>query len=334
MIVFGVETSCDDCALAIVRDGREVLAQRSVSQSDLHMHYGGVVPELAARQHVTDIGALAEQVFSAANMNCNALDAIAVTSRPGLVGSLLVGASFAKGMAVASGLPLVAVNHVDAHIFGALLGLAADTVEFPCLALVVSGGHTNLYRMQHLLDFAVIDYSLDDACGEAFDKVAKLLQLSSYSGVAIENQAKQAQPSSTIFELPQTMRGKANFSYSGLKTAVANIIRAQQITAADPRSADLCYRFQEEAFAQLIDRLHMRCDRSVRSIIVAGGVSANMRFRALLHANFHLPVYLPELQYCTDNAAMIASLGYYMLQTSAAGQMGHDLTWQVTSDFA
>lgn len=332
MIIFGVETSCDDCALAIVRNGREVLAECRANQADMHMHYGGVVPELAARQHVADIGALAEQVFSAAGVSCNALDAIAVTSRPGLVGSLLVGASFAKGMAVASGLPLVAINHVDAHIFGALLGLEADRLEFPCLALVVSGGHTNLYRMQHLLDFEVIDYSIDDACGEAFDKVAKLLQLSSYSGVAIEKHAKQANLPSTAFSLPQTMRGKANFSYSGLKTAVANIIRAEQITADDPRSADLCHSFQEEAFAQLLDRLRMRCDSSIRSLIVAGGVSANMRFRALLQANFPMPVYLPELRYCTDNAAMIASLGYYRLQ---AGKMaGNDLTWQVTSDFA
>ena len=332
MIVFGVETSCDDCALAIVRDGHDVLAEQIVSQSDLHMHYGGVVPELAARQHVTDIGELAKTVFRTAGISCDALDAIAVTSRPGLVGSLLVGASFAKGMAVATGLPLVAVNHVDAHIFGALLGLAADTVEFPCLALVVSGGHTNLYRMQHLLDFKVSDYSLDDACGEAFDKVAKLLHLPSYTGVAVERCAQLSGQATGTFDLPQTMRGKTNFSYSGLKTAVANIVRAEQITADDPRCADLCFKFQEEAFAQLIDRLTMRCDRSIRSIIVAGGVSANMRFRALLQANFHMPVYLPELRYCTDNAAMIASLGYHMLQLG--GQRGTDLTWQVTSNFA
>lgn len=329
MIVFGIETSCDDCALAIVRNGREVLAQQIVSQSDLHTQYGGVVPELAARRHATDIGSLAEAVLATAGVGCNNLDAIAVTSRPGLVGSLLVGASFAKGMAVAAGLPLVAVNHVEAHIFGALLGLSADTVKFPCLALVVSGGHTNLYHMQHLLDFKVTDYSLDDACGEAFDKVAKLLQLSPYSGVAIEESARLSTQSE--FVLPQTMRGKANFSYSGLKTAVANIIRSQKISTTDQRSANLCHAFQEEAFAQLIDRLHMRCDRSIRSIIVAGGVSANMRFRSLLYDNFDLPVYLPELRYCTDNAAMIASLGYYLLQAEQTNS--DDLTWQVTSDF-
>ncbi|MDE3269614.1 MAG: tRNA (adenosine(37)-N6)-threonylcarbamoyltransferase complex transferase subunit TsaD [Pseudomonadota bacterium] len=332
MIIFGIETSCDDCALAVVRNGREVLAQEIVSQTALHQRYGGIVPELAARQHVADIGALAEEVLTAAAINCDALDAIAVTQRPGLVGSLLVGASFAKGMAVALGLPLVAVNHVDAHIFGALLGLAPDAVKFPCLALVVSGGHTNLYRMQHLLDFKVIDYSLDDACGEAFDKVAKLLKLSSYSGVAVEQFAGQSQlaqshsTSQTIpLALPAVMRGKNNFSYAGLKTAVANIIRAERLTADEQRSADLCYAFQEEAFAQLLDRLEMRCDATIKSLIVAGGVAANHRFRTLLRQHFDLPIYLPAPHFCTDNAAMIASLGYYLLQT----ERGDDLTWQV-----
>ena len=330
MLVLGIESSCDDSAVALLDKGRRVLAARISTQAQLHADYGGVVPELAAREHLLHIAVLVQEVLQAAALRREQLDAIAVTQGPGLVGSLLVGASFAKGLAVATSKPLIPVNHVHAHLFGALL--AEDVVEqqlLPCLALIVSGGHTNLYHMQKLLNFQLVAYSLDDACGEAFDKIAKVLGLGWPGGPRIEQMA--AHGCKGRYSMPQVMRGERNFSYAGLKTHVVNLWRAANGKLDRQATADLCYAFQEEALRQLVAGIATHLRPQTKTIIVAGGVAANQRLRTLLQAKFKRQKLLfPPPHLCTDNGAMIAALGFHLLQ---AGQHGTDLAWSVFSNY-
>ena len=214
MLVLGIESSCDDSAAAVVEDGRQVLAERVNTQAQLHADYGGVVPELAARAHLLQIATLVQEVLQEAGLQREELDAIAVTQGPGLVGSLLIGAAFAKGLAVATGKPLLPVNHVHAHLFGAFLGVDEEMRQLlPCLALIVSGGHTNLYYMRELLDFQLVAHSLDDACGEAFDKIAKVLGLGWPGGPRIEQAAANGRAGS--FTMPKVMRASVTSAMRG-----------------------------------------------------------------------------------------------------------------------
>ena len=330
MIVLGIESSCDDSAAAVVEDGRRVIAERISSQAQLHADYGGVVPELAARAHLLHIAQLVREVLQAAGLRRTELDAIAVTQGPGLVGSLLIGASFAKGLAIATHKPLLPVNHVHAHLFGALLGVDTTAAQLlPCLALIVSGGHTNLYHMRSLLNFKLLAYSLDDACGEAFDKIAKVLGLGWPGGPHIEQAATRGQAGR--YAMPQVMRGAQHFSYAGLKTHVVNLWRNAGGKLNTQQTADLCYAFQEEALRQLVDGLALHLPPDTKSIVVAGGVAANQRLRALLAAKFtQQRLLFPAPRFCTDNAAMIAALGFHQWQ---AGQTGNDMSWQVFSNY-
>lgn len=318
MLVLGVESSCDETALALVHDGQRVVASQVASQLSVHAPFGGVVPEIAAREHLSCIHQLWQQCLAEADVEARSIDAVAVTQGPGLIGALLVGISFAKGLSLALKRPLIAVDHVHAHIHGALLGLNtqnAVAAEFPALALVVSGGHTNLYKMQHATDFQLLAASVDDACGESFDKVAKLLGFPYPGGPAIETCAQSGNAKAVAMPRMLDDRNKMSFSYSGLKTHMARLIRQEELLS-EARKADICAAFQEEALGQLIRKLSHAIGLypEVRSLLVAGGVAANSRFRTLVHEKLNVPAVFPPLAYCSDNAAMIATLGYHQLR--------------------
>lgn len=332
MIILGIESSCDDTAVAVVRDGREVLAAQVNSQSALHARWGGIMPEQAARRHLLEIGEITHAVLTEAGLHRNQLDAVAVTQGPGLVGSLLIGASFAKGFAlVPPAKPLIPVNHVHAHLFGALL--SQPDMALPCLSLIVSGGHTNLYLMRDILDFELVSHSVDDACGEAFDKVAKMLGLGYPGGPQIEKMAWSGRAGR--FPMPVVMKNNNNFSYSGLKTHVAGLCCRNAGKFSDQQIADLCYAFQEEAFRQLVSGIDRHLQPQIKSIVVAGGVAANKRLSELMVLRFpdHDLVF-PRPQFCTDNAAMIAAMGYYLYHEQGDNKkIFSDLSWQVFSNY-
>jgi N6-L-threonylcarbamoyladenine synthase len=320
MLILGVETSCDETALALVRDGRVVAHSLVASQIDVHKAFGGVVPEIAAREHLRVIDPLYRQLLQQANVGIDAIDAVAVTRGPGLIGALLVGIAYAKGMALATGKPLIPVDHVHAHVHGALLGVHAELKDvFPTLALVVSGGHTNLYYMATPTSYALLASSVDDACGECFDKVAKLLGLGYPGGPLIEKLAAQGRAGAVAMPKMIEKKDRLEFSYSGLKTYMANYIAREKPTEAR-QIADLCASFQDEALGQIVRKLKVAAAAhpAVRSILVAGGVAANQRFRALVADAIKLPAYFPPPSYCSDNAAMIAAYGYHVYEAGRA----------------
>ncbi|MCX6130888.1 MAG: tRNA (adenosine(37)-N6)-threonylcarbamoyltransferase complex transferase subunit TsaD, partial [Proteobacteria bacterium] len=281
-LILGIETSCDETAAAVVRNGKEALSSVVKTQIDVHRAFGGVVPEIAAREHLRLIDHVVDQALLEAGCELSAIDAIAITQGPGLVGALLVGIAYAKGLALASHKPLVPVNHVEAHIHGAILGLDLASSElYPCLALVVSGGHTNIYFMPGPTVFELMAYSIDDACGESFDKVAKLFGLGYPGGPVIEENAKSGNASR--FPMPHMMEQKDRllFSYSGLKTYMVNLRARHAAELNHELINDFCAGFQEEALSQLLRKLAsaLQIKPSSRAILVAGGVAANQRFR-------------------------------------------------------
>lgn len=321
MLVLGIESSCDETAVALVRDGREVLASTIASQTAVHAPFGGVVPEVASREHLRVIDPLCRQIFAESGITPQDVDAIAVTQGPGLIGALLVGVSYAKGLALALGKPLVPVDHVHAHIHGALLGVAADAKDvYPTLALVVSGGHTNLYFMAGPTEFKLLGSSIDDACGECFDKVAKLMGLGYPGGPVVEKLARTGNPSAVEMPRMITEKGRLEFSYSGLKTFMANTLNREPKPLPEARLADLCASFQDAALGQIVRKLKEALavvPVAPRSVLVAGGVAANQRFRALMAAEVPVPAFFPPLAFCSDNAAMIAALGYHLYTEGA-----------------
>jgi N6-L-threonylcarbamoyladenine synthase len=278
----------------------------------VHQVFGGVVPEIAAREHLRWIDAIVDAALKDAGVHLQDIDAIAVTQGPGLIGALLVGIAYAKGLAFASGKPIIPINHVEAHVHGALLGLDIEDKDiFPCLALVVSGGHTNVYYMPEATQFQLMAYSIDDACGESFDKVAKLFGLGYPGGPIIEKLSRDRDAQK--YPMPRMMeqKNKLLFSYSGLKTYMVNLRSKYAQTIDDEMIKDFCAAFQEEALGQLIRKLAAAASArpDCRSILVAGGVAANQRFRSLAGTKLKVPVHFPKLEYCSDNAAMIAALG-------------------------
>lgn len=324
MLILGIESSCDETALAIVRDGVHVVASLVASQTESHEKFGGVVPEIASREHLSVLPKLWKELQTDHLAAMQQLDAIAVTQGPGLVGALLVGSSFGKGLALSRKLPLVPINHVHAHICSAFLDRPEFSEQdkfFPAIALVVSGGHTNLYWMENLTTRKLLGYTLDDACGESFDKVAKMLGMSYPGGPQIERRARLG--NAKKYALPKMLaRSELNFSYSGLKTAMMQIaqkLKKSNESLSEGEVDDLCAGFQEEALQQLIRKLQLALKQNpeARSMIVCGGVSANQRFRSLFAENFKLPLIYPHLKYCSDNAAMVASLGGYEFRSLA-----------------
>ena len=336
MLVIGIESSCDETAVSIVRDGTEVLSSQIYSQIETHKVFGGVVPEVAAREHLKVIPGMVALAMEEAAVSYDDLDAIAVTRGPGLIGALLVGISYAKGMALRYSLPLIPVNHVHAHVHGALLGIdqSIDSV-FPCLAAVVSGGHTNLYYMSNPTSFKLIAHTIDDACGESFDKVAKLFNLGYPGGPKIEKMATKGR--SNAFRMPVLMEQKSRleFSYSGLKTHMVNLRNSEQGEMSDQWIADACAAFQEAALDQLKRKLEsaLVIQPETRSVLIAGGVAANNRFRAMLSSEIKVPILSPRLRFCSDNGAMIAALGYHQFINSESDRKFYDYSWDAFSRY-
>jgi N6-L-threonylcarbamoyladenine synthase len=318
LIILGIETSCDETAAAVVRQGKEVLSSVVASQVSIHSPYGGVVPELASRKHLEYIIPVIESALQKADVSGEELDALAVTQGPGLVGALLVGLSAAKAMAYALGKPLIAVNHLDGHIQAAFL--SCDIPAGPFICLVVSGGHTALYRVDQDGGSRLLGATRDDAAGEAFDKIAKLLGLGYPGGILIDKLASGANPDAIRFPRSRMEKESLEFSFSGLKTAAANFVRAHGLPAACGEGdgsftlEDFAASFQEAVVDVLVEKsLKAAQQFGLSDIAAVGGVAANSRLRnRLAHEaeakGFRL--YLPPVQYCTDNAVMIASAAY------------------------
>ena len=310
MRVLAVESSCDETALAVY-DGREgrLLAHRVHSQTDVHAAYGGVVPELAARDHMRRLPMLARETMAEAGFGYDALDGVAYTAGPGLAGALMTGAAFAKGLAAARGLPALGINHLEGHILAPLLG--AEPPSFPFLALLVSGGHSQLIEVREVGDYRLLGESIDDAIGEAFDKSAKLMGLGYPGGAALSKLAEQGDPAAIPFTRPMVNRPGLELSFSGLKTAVANAI-----AAGDPHQ-DVAASFERTVIDTLEIKLRRALDQTgLERLVVAGGVAANRPLRRRLTAMMADRggrVFFPEIELCTDNAAMIALAGYLRL---------------------
>ena len=309
-MILGIETSCDETAAAVLADGAKILASVVASQDQVHAPYGGVVPELASRRHVEVIVPVIRKALSDASVSLADLTGIAVTQGPGLVGSLLVGCSVAKSLAYVRRLPLVGVNHLEGHIFAAFL--QEPSPDYPFLALVVSGGHTALYLARQPLAYQLIGQTRDDAAGEAFDKVAKLLGLGYPGGPAIEGVARSGDPHAVSFPMAQITDGAPDFSFSGIKTAVSlHVKRAGPLSAE--RVADVAASFQATV-VKMLARKTVRAALSlgVRRLVLTGGVAANKALRAALGAEAAergWELFIPPPALCTDNAAMIAAAG-------------------------
>lgn len=312
MLILGIESSCDETSVALVRDGREVLANSIISQMDIHGDFGGVVPELACRRHLEVINPLLEKTLKDNGLSWKDLDAIAVTSGPGLVGAVLIGVAVAKALAYLLNIPLIGVNHLEGHIYGNYL--EEGRIEFPSMALLVSGGHTSLILVRDHGIYEIIGETLDDAAGEAYDKVARMLNLGYPGGPIIDRMARDGDPNKIFF--PRAMmenRSNFDFSFSGLKTAVVYYLKTPEGQNAD--KADVCAGFQSAVVDVLVTKT-MRAVKKygVKNILLAGGVARNSSLRENMarsarKAGVNLSV--PSLILCTDNAGMIASAGYF-----------------------
>jgi len=335
MLVLGIETSCDETAAAVVRNGREIVSSVIASQIKTHARFGGVVPELASREHLDKIVPIVAEGFARAGVTQDDIDGIAVTVGPGLVGSLLVGVSYAKAMAFALNKSLVGVNHIEGHIYSVCFD--NPPVEHPALALIVSGGHTNLFYVPQPGQYKVVGRTRDDAAGEAFDKVAKLLGLGYPGGPIIERLAREGDPNAVKFALPRMGDNRPDFSFSGLKTAVTKHVReaglqpAQNGGEVSQGIKNLAASFQSTVIRSLVTTMErVAREYHPRTLIVAGGVACNgaLREAAREAANaLGVPVYFPSPHLSTDNAAMIAAAGTVKLR--AGERAGWDLNADV-----
>lgn len=313
MIVLGVESSCDECSLAVVRNGREVLGQVIATQLEEHAPYQGVVPEIASRTHTRWIAGIYREVLRRAAVTPREIDAVAVTTRPGLIGSLVVGLSFAKGLAYGLGVPIVGVDHMLAHLYAPQL---EEPVEYPFLGLLVSGGHTIIARADDPFTMHVLGTTIDDACGEAFDKVAKHYDLGYPGGVAVDRLARAGDPNAFRFPDSSLHKGEHRYdvSYSGLKTAVINQLEQFWDGESEKSDANIAASFQRAAIDMLLKRvLRAARDLGLHRVVVGGGVAANSYLRSVLAGHDELDVRFPPLELCTDNGAMIAGLGYHLI---------------------
>jgi len=314
MLVLGIETSCDDTAAAVLLDGRTILANVVSSQDQIHGPYGGVVPELASRQHIRNILPIIDAALRKADVSLKDLGGIAVTRGPGLVGSLLIGLSVAKGMAFRWGMPYVGVNHLEAHLLAIHL---EHEVPFPYIALLASGGHTLLYCVQDVGEYFYLGGTRDDAAGEAYDKVAKMMGLGYPGGRVIDHLAKTGDPKAIRFPRARLKNCPRDFSFSGIKTSVLRYLKSQDHEAWKARVPDIAASFQEAVVDMLINpTISAAVAQNVNRIVLAGGVAANSRLREKLNesaATKNLQVYFPSAKFCTDNAAMIALTGHHWI---------------------
>ena len=330
--ILAIETSCDETSAAVLVDDRTLLSNIVSSQINVHSHYGGVMPEIASRLHAEQITLVLERALRESNLDYSKLSAVAVTAGPGLIGALHVGLQAAKAIAIAYQIPLIAVHHIAGHIYANhFLG----TMDYPSLAVVVSGGHTELVYMPHELEFQIIGRTQDDAIGEAYDKVARVLGLPYPGGPEIDRLARQGVPS-YILPAPKTDH-PLNVSYSGLKTAVVNLVHNAEQRGEALRVADVCASFQKRAVDMIVDRLLIALHQyPVQQIVVAGGVAANSYLRESLPRRVregapHIEVSIPPFWCCTDNAAMIAVLAsrMYDLGHFAPLDQGADPDWSI-----
>lgn len=314
MVVLGIESSCDETAAAVVRDGRVMLSNVIASQVDVHAQYGGVVPEVASRKHIEAIAPVIVQALGDARLTLAEIEGIAVTRGPGLIGSLLVGLSAAKAIAFARGIPLVGVNHLEGHV--AAVFLTDTQPPFPFVALVVSGGHTTIYLVEGFQRFVVLGQTRDDAAGEAFDKAAKLLELGYPGGVVIDRLAKQG--NHDAFPFPRGMRDSVDFSFSGLKTSLLMRLRKRGSPFTAEELPDVVASYQEAIVDVLVEKtLRAAARNSISRVVICGGVAANSRLRERFRndaSRSGIDIFIPPPSLCTDNAAMIAVMGGHLLQ--------------------
>ena len=311
--ILGIESSCDETSCSIVKNGREEIATSTSTQISIHENFGGVVPEIASREHVKNITFVIEDCLKKANMTIESVDAIAVTYGPGLIGSLLVGLEAAKTLSFVYNKPLVPVHHIAGHIYANSL---VEEFKFPLLALVVSGGHTELIKMEEHLKFEKLGGTLDDAIGECYDKVARVIGLSYPGGPKLD---KLAHTGKNTYQLPTPLNDDSyNFSFSGLKSAVINLVHKEKQNNKEINQADLACSFQTVAINSIINKTKKALvNEKISNLIVAGGVAANQQLREeveKLSKELNIKYSIPPLKFCTDNAAMIATAGYYLYQ--------------------
>lgn len=311
MLILGVESSCDETSVAIVRDGKEVLANVVQSQIDIHTKFGGVVPEVASRNHVYQVSLVFKEAFIKAGIKPEEIDAVAVTYAPGLIGSLLVGLTAAKTFAMLYNKPIIPIHHLAGHIYANAI---EHEMKFPAIALIVSGGNTELVYMKENYDFEIIGETYDDAVGESYDKVARVLGLGYPGGPVVD---KMAQVGTNSYKLPKPYVDNFNFSFSGLKSAVINLAHNEEQRGNAIRKEDLAASFQDVVTEILVNKTFKACEAyKVKNIVVAGGVSANKglkeRFNKENDGSYNISI--PSIKYCTDNAAMIAVAAYYRQQ--------------------
>lgn len=311
MLVLGLETSCDETAAAVVEDGRRPLSDVVSTQVEIHRRWGGVVPELASRNHVVQVMPVIDEALSRAGVTLERIDLIAVTSGPGLVGALLVGLQVAKALSLARGIPYVGVNHLEGHLLA--IRLQEDAPEPPFLGLVVSGGHTSLYEAKRFGEYRLLGSTRDDAAGEAYDKVAKILGLPYPGGLPIDQLAQKGNPEAIRFPRALPAHNVFDYSFSGLKTSVLTHVRNNGVPEGQAL-ADLCASFQEAVADSLTKKMIGAAKHhGLRELVMCGGVAANSRLRALAQeraSSSGLRLFLPPVKLCTDNAAMIAAAGY------------------------
>jgi N6-L-threonylcarbamoyladenine synthase len=313
MLVLGIETSCDETAAAVVKDGRFMLSNVVASQIELHRKYGGIVPEVASRKHVEVIVPVIQQAIADAQITMNELDGLAVTRGPGLIGSILVGLSTAKAIACILEKPFVGVNHLEGHI--ASIHLVDDVPAFPFVALVVSGGHTSIYLVEDFNHMKILGQTRDDAAGEAFDKAAKIMNIGYPGGVVIDQLAKSGHSDKIPF--PRAMKDSLDFSFSGIKTSLWSYVKKIERSLQEEEIADLAASYQEAIVDVLVEKTLRAARMSHASrIVVCGGVAANSRLRERfveMSADGAMKVFFPPIRLCTDNAAMIAVVGNHLL---------------------
>ena len=339
MLILGIESSCDETAAALVRDGREILSSVIASQIEMHKPWGGVVPELASREHLEKIEPIVAEAIERASISLSDIDAIAVTQGPGLIGSLLVGVCYAKSLAYSLGIPFIGVNHIEGHVYS--VAFENPPIEYPALALIVSGGHTNIFNVPEEGLYKVVSRTRDDAAGEAFDKVAKMLGLGYPGGPIIEKIAKEGDASKVKFTQAKISDGRPDLSFSGLKTAVARYIRENGIEplangdASNQPIKDLAASFQAAVVKALVGTLEkLAVELQPKTLIVAGGVACNLALRTAAETTgkkLGLPAYFPSNHLSTDNAAMIAAAGYFHLKNGETSdlRMTADITMRL-----
>ncbi|WP_439259193.1 tRNA (adenosine(37)-N6)-threonylcarbamoyltransferase complex transferase subunit TsaD [Lonepinella sp. BR2930] len=339
MKILGIETSCDETGVAIYDEQQGLIANQLYSQIDLHADYGGVVPELASRDHIRKTLPLIQQALQQANLTAQDIDGIAYTAGPGLVGALLVGATIARSLAYAWNIPAIGVHHMEGHLLAPMLELPENRPQFPFVALLVSGGHTQLVQVEGVGRYQLLGESIDDAAGEAFDKTAKLLGLDYPGGAALSRLAGKSTAGRFLFPKPMTDRPGLDFSFSGLKTAAANTINQlikQQGELSEQDKADIAHAFQ----TSVVDTLAIKCKRALKQtgynrLVIAGGVSANQQLRQGLQQLMQQlkgQVFYPAPQFCTDNGAMIAYVGFLRLKNGEQSDLAIEVKprWAMT----